>query len=79
MSFVVPIIMLSSVACGLVSAACFLYALTTKPRTMSWFGGDLWFRLPPEGIRFRNIGLVFYVCAVAGFGVGWLLRNHPVG
>jgi hypothetical protein len=67
--------MLASAACWVGCAACVLYAFTTKPRTVSWLALDLWFRLPPEGIKFRNIGAAFWMGAAALFGIGWLFLS----
>jgi hypothetical protein len=67
--------MLASAACFVACAVCFLCAISTKPRTLPWYTWNLWFRLPSEGIKLRNIGVAFWLGAVVLCGVGWLLLS----
>jgi hypothetical protein len=48
-------------------------ALSYREPEVRWFHSELWSRLTPQGARYRNIGIGFWVAAAVAFGVGWVL------
>jgi hypothetical protein len=56
--------------CWIGCFVCWLSALGTKPPHVYWMDGKLWMKLPPEGKRLRNRGILFFVGAWAFGAIG---------
>jgi hypothetical protein len=64
-----------SAACILCGGICWVSALATKPPNVSWFDGNLWLKLPPQGKRLRKRGFLFYFGALAFFAIAFAVTR----